>query len=212
MQAYHTGVFGDSGGGKTTLMREMNDRFGGPSIVVDVTMDGVSGFDGVRVASVSDAADAVKRGQSWDSVRLIWKVTPGDSAMREGQKIRQFAHRLAEQSRSPVQIMIDEAQNVLGEGMVNNDGQNPYKAMLHEDRDKGLKVVLASQDPADLAYGPLKQATRYVWVGRWSSFHEGFFRYFKIDTDDLPDQPYNYVTLNRRMNVVERGQTKEKYA
>jgi hypothetical protein len=212
MQAYHTGVFGDSGGGKTTLLREMHDRFSGPSIVVDTTMDGVSGFAGTRVASVSDAQRAVRTAGAWDTVRLVWRTRAGDQAMRDGRTIRQFAHKLAEQSKAPVQVIVDEAQNVLSEGQVGDDYQNPYQAMLHEDRDKGLKVVVASQDPQDLAYGPLKQATRYVWVGRWSSFHEGFFRYFKINTEDLPDQKYQYVTLNRRMNVVEKGETNEEYA
>jgi len=210
MQAYHTGVFGDSGGGKTTLLREMHDRFGGPSIVVDVTDSGVKGFAGIKVASVSDAQKAVKGARSWDSVRIVWKTTAGDMAMRDGRKIRQFAKKLASASGAPVQVIIDEAHNVIPDGT--DVSQNPYAAMLHEDRDDGIKVVVSTQDPQDLAYGPLKQATRYVWVGRWSSFHEGFFRYFRIDTSDLPDEPYHYVTLNRRMNVVERGETKPEYA
>lgn len=210
MQAYHTGVFGDSGGGKTTLLREMHDKFGGPSIVVDVTDSGVSGFAGTKVASVADAQAAVKGAKSWDNVRIIWNTSRGDMAVRDGRKIRTFARKLANHSNAPVQVIVDEAHNVMADG--SELEQNPYALMLHEDRDDGIKVVLSTQDPQDLAYGPLKQATRYVWVGRWSSFHEGFFRYFRIDTSDLPDKPYHYVTLNRRMNVVERGETKEEYA
>lgn len=209
MKAYHTGVFGSSGGGKTTLLREMQATFSGVSIFVDFTQNGTDNVPGVKVASIDDAVTAVGRTQAWDSVRLHWRLPPGDGAIRGGREIRRFAHRIAKKAKVPVQVIVDEAQNVLHEDI---DEQNPYKSMLHEDRDMGIKVVVSTQDPQDLKYGPIKQCTRYVWVGEYSAFHEGFIRYFGIDRSELPTEPYKFVTLNRRMEPVERGETKEQYA
>ena len=51
MQAYHTLVAGDSGGGKTTYLREAHDTYPGLSIWIDHSDDGVDGI-GLRDASL----------------------------------------------------------------------------------------------------------------------------------------------------------------
>ncbi|WP_042666108.1 ATP-binding protein [Haloferax sp. ATB1] len=204
MQAYHTVVTGDSGGGKTTLLREMQAEFPGLSIWVNFTnTDGITGRDLDDAATVRSVGEA----RASDATRLNW-VT--DSPLETARQARTVAHEYHEATGFPTQVIFDEAQNVLPDGEVDSD--NPVKRMLHEDRDKALKVVIATQDPSDLDYTPIKQCKFWVWVGEWAVFHDGFLRYFSIPRDDLPTEPYQYVVFDKRMNVLHRAETQEAYA
>lgn len=207
VQAYHTLVAGDSGGGKTTLLREMYDTYPGLSIWIDHSRTGV---DGIGAADLEDAA-VVRSGveaRRADATRLQWRC---DDPVEAGAQVLQFVREYHEATGHPSQVIVDEAQDqALPDGDVDND--NPIKWMLHQGRDERIKVVIASQDPQDLAYTPLKQCRFWTWVGGWSVFHEGFLRYFSIPTGELPTNRFQYVTLNKRMDVVDRGSTKEEYA
>ncbi|ELZ78105.1 hypothetical protein C455_10498 [Haloferax larsenii JCM 13917] len=132
-----------------------------------------------------------------------------DTPLKTAREARQVAHEYHEATGFPTQVVFDEAHNVLPDGEVESD--NPVKKMLHEDRDKALKVVIATQDPSDLEYTPIKQCKYWVWVGEWAVFHDGFLRYFSIPRDDLPTEPYQYVVFDKRMNVLHRAETQEVY-
>jgi hypothetical protein len=124
---------------------------------------------------------------------------------------RSVAHDYHRQTGYPTQVIADGAQDgMLPDGDVEAD--NPLKRMLHEDRDKALKVQVATQDPQDLEYTPLKQCRYWVWVGEWSTFHRGFINYFDLPKSELPTEPYQVVVFDKRMNVLHRTETKEEYA
>jgi DNA helicase HerA-like ATPase len=203
MQAFHTLVAGDSGGGKTTLMRQMHAEFNGLSIWINHT--NADGLDGRSIKSGATVRSAAEARQS-SAVRLNW-VT-GDPT-ETAAAARQVAHEYNDATGYPVQVVIDEAHEVLPDGKVDVD--NPVKRMLHEDRDKALKVVIATQDPSDFDYTPIKQCKYWVWVGEWSVFHDGFLRYFSIPRDELPTEPYEYVVFDKRMQVLYRGETEERF-
>ncbi|GAB3315209.1 hypothetical protein [Haloplanus salinarum] len=205
MQAYHTLVAGDSGGGKTTYLREAHATYPGLSIWIDH-----HGVDGIGGRSLDDAETvrSEREARQSDATRLRWRC---DDPLDAARGARAVAHDYHESTGFPTQVIADEAQDgMLADGDVEAD--NPIKRMLHEDRDKALKVQVATQDPQDLEYTPLKQCKYWVWVGEWSTFHRGFINYFDLPQSELPTEPYQVVVFDKRMNVLHRTETKEVYA
>jgi hypothetical protein len=199
MQAYHTLVAGDSGGGKTTYLREAHDTYPGLSIWIDH-----HGVDGIGGRSLDDAATvrSEREARQSDATRLRWRC---DDPLDAARGARAVAHDYHDSTGYPTQIIADEAQDgMLADGEVEAD--NPVKRMLHEDRDRALKVVIATQDPSDFDYTPIKQCKYWTWVREWSVFHDGFLRHFSIPRDELPTAPYEYVVFDKRMNVLYRGE------
>lgn len=195
MRAEHALICGDSGGGKTTLMREMHQTFEGVSIWINHNSERVPGRS---VDTVTELSNAVEGGAR--------RINFQGSALGAIQAARSVAYHVID---GRTQIIVDEAQNHLPDGSI--DADNPLKQALHEDRSEGVRVVVATQDPSDLAYTPIKQVQYISWVGGWSVFHDGFIRYFSIPRDELPTAPYEYVVFDKRMNVQHRGKTKEKF-
>lgn len=195
MRAEHALICGDSGGGKTTLMREMYQTFEGVSIWINHNSERVPGRS---VSTVTELSNAVEGGTR--------RINFQGAAIGAIQAARSVAYHVIDDR---VQIIVDEAQNFLPDGSV--DADNPLKQALHEDRSEGVRVVVATQDPSDLAYTPIKQVQYISWVGGWSVFHDGFIRYFSIPRDELPTAPYEFVVFDKRMNVQHRGKTKEKF-
>lgn len=205
MQAYHTLVAGDSGGGKTTYLREAHATYPGLSIWIDH-----HGVDGIGGRSLDDAETvrSEREARQSDATRLRWRC---DDPLDAARGARAVAHDYHDSTGYPTQVIADEAQDgMLADGDVEAD--NPIKRMLHEDRDKALKVQVATQDPQDLEYTPLKQCKYWVWVGEWSTFHRGFINYFDLPKSELPTEPYQVVVFDKRMNVLHRTETKEEYA
>lgn len=196
MKAEHALVCGDSGGGKTTLMREMHQTFDGVSIWINHNSERVPGRS---VSTVTELANAIEAG-----ARRI-NLTTSD-ALAAVEAARSVAYHVVD---GRTQIVVDEAHNLLPDGSV--DADNPLKQSLHEDRSEGVRVVVATQDPSDLAYTPIKQVQYITWVGGWSVFHDGFIRYFSIPRDELPTEAFEYVVFNKRMEVEYRGETEEQY-
>jgi len=89
---------------------------------------------------------------------------------------------------------------------------NPVREALHEDRDRGVKVVLATQDPTDLYYPPIKQCRHLVMFAP-SSFHTGFLRYYDIESLEYPTEAYHYAVVRPSLppEVVYRGVTDPRY-
>jgi len=205
VQAHHTLVTGDSGGGKTTLMREMYATYPGLSIWID--HNGVSGISGTDVDDAETVTSEAEARRS-SATRIRWRTSDPLAAAGAARRV---AHQYHERSGYPSQLIVDEAQDgILADGEVETG--NPVKQALHQDRDHRLKVVVASQDPTDLEYTPLKQCQYFTWVGPWSTFHDGFIRYFSIPRDELPTEPYRWVSFDKRMNPIDSGTTKEEYA
>lgn len=198
MRAHHTGVFGDSGGGKTTFMREMHTKFTGLSIWVN--HNGESNISGKRCRGKKAMLSA-------DDARLNLICDDVNDGTRMAREVGQEYHK---RTGYGYQVIVDEAQeSALPDGSSSPD--TPLKRMLHQDRSDGGKAVVATQDPTDLHYTPLKQVVNWVWVGEWSPFHEGFLRYFSIPTDELPNENYRYVVFDKQMNFSYRGETKSKF-
>lgn len=109
------------------------------------------------------------------------------------------------------QVIVDEAQNaptfLSGE-------YGPVATMLHEDRKRDIKCVIATQNPQDLhtserRYGPLQQCEYFVWVGPAKTWHKGFRNWLNLDVEQLPERNYQYVVIDPADPpvVVDEGET-----
>jgi len=203
VKAYHALLTGDSGGGKTTLARELHADSPWTSIWINHNAervpDGRSQADATTVRSARAVREAVQAGHT----AINYRTTDVHAGVQTARSIGYY------ETSTPVQIVVDEAQEHLPESP---DPENPIKRGLHQDRDMGIRYLLLTQDPSDLPYTPLKQMQYWTWVGPWSTFHDGFIRYFGLPREDLPTEPYQYAVMNKRAEVVYRGETDERFA
>lgn len=192
MQAYHTLVAGPSGGGKTTRLRQMHAEYKGCSIFLTPKSN-------ERKAQHDPPA----------RIRNSSAHYPADV-----EKARQWAAGRDE----TVQIIVDEAQNC--PSFRDADGADgPVRDGLHEDRDKGIKWVLATQNPQDLRtnannYGPIQQCRWFVWVGESRTWHSGFRDWLQLDPEQLPDEDYEVAVIEPSdpPRVIHRTRTEKVYA
>jgi hypothetical protein len=187
-------VSGGQGGGKTTYLREMHDRFDGPSIFLTTKR--------YERKAISSPPQRIRRSSS---------RYPEDI-----QKARQWARAHDE----TVQLIVDECQNA----PTFIDGDGPVREMLHEDREAGVKTVISTQSPSDLRtdkrnYAPVQQCDWWVWVGPLKTWHSGFFNANGMgDMKPLmPTQKYRYVVFAPiesyapKERIQCRGETKKAY-
>lgn len=185
MDAEHVLVTGPSGGGKTTFLREMHSRHDGPSVFL-----------------------TTKGNERKAQSNPPYRVRKSSCAYpRDIQLVRAWA-----QSRSEItQVIVDECDNA-PTFLDGDDG--PLRGMLHEDRSRGVKAVIATQNPQDLhnntwKYGPLQQCKHVVWVGPAKTWHRGFRQWLNLAAKQLPNENYSYVVIDPQDPpvVVDQGET-----
>jgi hypothetical protein len=187
-------VSGGQGSGKTTYLRELHARYDGPSIFLTTKKN-------ERKAD----QNAPRR------IRHSSCQYPGHIS-----KARQWARQHPEN----VQIIIDECQNA----PTFIDGDGPIREMLHEDREAGVKTVIATQSPSDLrtnerGYGPVQQCDWWVWVGPLKDWHIGFLNANGLSDmkQHMPSEKYEFVefepkaSLTPEEKIAYRGETDPRY-
>lgn len=208
MKSYHTLIVGPSDGGKTTLMREVAEE--SPCPAVWVNFERRDGYDdtypGVKAGSVSEAHEAVGSFDSWENVAIDLRMSgPEDTA----NAALDFALDVWDTAGVPVTVLSDEAHNVMPDG---SDESNPGRWALAEGRDKGVKFVMCTQNPQKLEYADLMNVRYWVWVGEYVSAMNGFIHHWQIDKEALPSDRFEYTVLNRSMDTLYKGTTREEYA
>lgn len=187
MQADNTLVVGAQGTGKTTYLRQLHASF-----------KGQSAFLTTKKGETKAAYDPPRR------LRKSPASYPTDL---------KAARQWAREERGPTQIIVDEAQNAPSFRV----GDGPVRDGLHQDREAGVRWVIATQSPQDLhtsqnAYGPIQQCTYFIWVGPPNSWHDGFIRHHGLD-GVLPTELYRFHVIRptRPPRVVFRGRTNPEY-
>lgn len=184
-QATHCLVTGSSGGGKSTLLREMHDTFSGISVFLTVK------------SNERKAAHEPPR-------RITESSCSYDGAIA---RTRQWAKERPER----VQIIVDECQQ---SGLANGEGPLVDGLHEdREDNIKWVPCTQSPQSLSD-GYTALQQCESIYWVGTAKTFHDGFFRYYSLQDIDFPQEPYSYVKIKptKPPKVVGPAKTKEKYA
>jgi len=194
MNAEHVLVAGPSGGGKSTYLREMHARHDGPSIFL-----------------TTKGNERTAHHRPPKRIRKSSARYPSDI-----EQSRQWAISRSE----TVQIIVDECQNA----PAFREGDGPLADGLHEDRSRGVKYVIATQNPMDLrtnerGYGPVQQAEYWVWCGPLKTWHEGFFQGNGMSDmiELLPSSNYEYVVIDptasipSRERIVARGETNRRF-
>lgn len=216
--AEHKVVFGNSGGGKTTYMREEHATHDGISIWVNHTIE-KEDIPGVTCNSLTDMVTLVRACDSLSQVRnLRIDYRPSKRGTMATEEPKEFGRLVSKEFNNKVetQIVGDECQHLLPDdekrSSVNNG--NPSAWIMHQGRSLRIKGVFGTQDPTETYYPPLKQTDRIVWCGKAKIFEKGFFNVFKIDPSLLPDKNLHYVVIDPTIpiQIVDEGTTKAKYA
>jgi len=202
MKAHHAAVFGDSGEGKTAILKEFQSHCGWPVIISDHSEgDGSGKYPASdKLATLSGMRDRVA---NWDEPtdKVIVHHSSSLSPKEHAANVAQIARDILDTYGVPVAVIYDEAHRVLA-GDWDEPGENPVAWCLHEARDLGIKCIVATQDPQDLPYGPLKQCQTLTWVGRPAGFHGPFLSHSisdAIDKDTVYEQDqYEYTVFDKR--------------
>jgi len=214
VKAKHVLVAGSAGGGKTTYCREMFAKHDGAAVWVNHYGERVP--NATTCSSRGDLAAQAKRCTTQAELRRL-RIDYRCDPMSGAADARRFARAIAQAADREVctLVVIDEAHAVLpdNEGASGVNSGNSAAAMLHEDRDKNVKLALVTQDPTDLYYPPIKQCKHIVWCGEIKTFHAGFLRYFGIQDLDLPTEDHQYVVIKPTLppKIVASGETDPDY-
>lgn len=217
VQAQHFVGGGVSGSGKTTLLREAHENFEGVSVFVNHgsgVNDYADNIAGYRASGRKAMQTAVGKYERWNDVRINLKVNdPVKAATLAANFARDLNDSVNTRQPSdkvvPVQILIDEAH-------LAHEGRGPIDWILSEGRDKFIKLGMVTQNPK--AYNDdddqLLNAPYWLWVGEPPEVKgiKGWLQYYEFPLDQMPSEPYEYVVLDRSMNVLYEGTTKEEYA
>lgn len=213
MRAEHAVIGGASDGGKTTLLREGHFEFDGQSIWVnhtagakDAFTEGVSGY---HCRGRKSMHTGVGEFDDWSDVCLNLRCTD----VREGTELAvEHAVDTWDTAGVPTQIIVDESHHLLSED-VDGDRSNPANWALAEGRDRGVKLIVATQNPKALDYTELPNARYWVWVGEYTTRQKAWFRHNEFPIDTLREQArFEYRVFNRSMHELHHGETQEEYA
>lgn len=210
--AEHAFVWGDSGGGKTTLLREMHAEVDGVSVFCDHAFDGsdesrTDGFKGYEAAGRQRMDSVVGMYDDWGEVRIVYRSAAQSSAQALGECV-DWARTVP----ASVQIIADELDAVMPDDD-STTATNPAKWAYRRGRSAGIKVVGATQTPQGMDYNALRSAKWWACVGAPSGLHEAFLdAHSWMPSEALPVRNYQYLVYDKQGEPRYRGETDPRYS
>jgi hypothetical protein len=155
-------------------------------------------------AKAAHSAREVREAISEGHTAINYKTPDAAAGVQTARSIGYY------ECNQPLEIIVDEAQNVMPDGC---EPDNVLRRCLDQDRDKGIRAVLITQKPSNLEYDPFGNIKQWAWVGMPAGMHDGFFHAHSwLPENQLPQERFRYVVMDKRGEINYRGQTKEKYA
>lgn len=211
MHERHVLVTGDSGTGKTTKTRDYHANC--PSMSVVVNHSDEPGFAGETATSAKGMVRATKRFEDVADVRInLRDVGPVEGITMAKKYARDMFDTFKGVSTfNGVQIVVPEGHKALPDDSTGPD-DHPGKWIAHRGRGEGIKLVVESQTPTKFDYDSLIQIPYWVWVGPPAGFADGFLQAHSwIPEENLPEERYHFVTMDKRGNILFKGKTTEDY-
>lgn len=207
MQAEHAVIGGPSDAGKTTLLREMHERVGMPSVWVNHNDE--SDVAGYRARGRKAMQTGATKAESWSDLRINLRTSNVFDGTAAAVK---FAIDAWDTAGVPVQIIVDEAHHLMPDSDKFDPSNNPGLWSFAEGRDKGIKFVAATQSPQQLKFpSAIGNAKWWTWVGEPMPSAKGFLDYYGFPRDRLPESRFSYVVLDRTMQVQYEGKTQPRF-
>lgn len=163
MRSEHVAIVGRTDVGKTPLLREMHERINGMSIFVDKPGEITSGFGGVKAAKLETAREKIE--ERYDHFKNARLHLNGADMHKTAWNAIEIGREVYRETHVPFQIIIDESQNIFTQRGYEGPQENPVGKLLHEGKNMGGKVVIATQDPMEWPSSPLRQVRWFCWVG-----------------------------------------------
>jgi len=209
---FHATIVGDSGNGKTTLMRELFHDADGNTLWVNHNDE--RGLSSNTAKSLEGLKGQYERSDG--NARLV--LLPGENVGPEEMAAiaMEFAIWLSEEYYEGIRIFFDEAHNYMPTGDESKQPKkNPVAWGIHEGRDKEVAVTLGTQTPRQIEYQPLGNMKYWAWVGQQAGIHGSFLDHSIANwfpTEQFPEERFKYIVFDNRGDVLFKGETKEEHA
>jgi len=213
MEEKHVFLTGSSGGGKTSHLKMMYRDHDGIAVWVNHG-DRSAGLPGwiERVESFEAIARRIEACESIEEVRSLRLIYDCPSDTAAIAPLKRLAKRVSDHfsNRVCTLIAVDECAPLLPDDDEDSARENnPLAWLFHEGRDLNCKVAVATQDPGEVSYTPVKNLKWLVWAGKSKMFHRGFKQYWGLQDLDLPRENHKYVVMDPLdpPEIVYKGET-----
>lgn len=206
MRAYHSLIHGPSGEGKSTLGREVASNT--PAPVIWINHNDEKNVPGQRASGREAMHTAAGKYSQWADVRVNLRVEDPITGLRQA---RSYAVDLWDTGNVPCRIIVDEAHAALPDG-VDGDRNNPANWILAQGRDKGIALTLITQNPHKLDKTELLNLRYWCIVGKPANVSRGFLDYYGYPERSTDQEAFEYMVMNKQMEVLYEAETKERFS
>lgn len=202
------GIYGDTGGGKTTIARQLHTCWDGISIFFNQDEEEEFGY---VVRSLAELQQAIEYGQERIDYRIPRTKSRGveeheelvEYLMNVGDKLRKS------DSRQQIQFLTDEAHEISEQG----SKQDSLILITKRGRKRQIKPVSLTQEIQALSNRALNQHQYHVWMSQPGRLSRSHLKSVGFPVEELEAAAdYDATLLGKNMEVQGRYRAKERFA